>query len=205
MDEKDWEEEQPSAQQDISHKASMVEIKWNKEGERNLRRGYGKDSKRTQMRHNKSVRGLEKEVSKTYNIDALWQESRELGMISKANNQERLEQSTELQPNNCLSPIHSLSDIPHGSIPFSKDQILDNQHVQASEDLNRLLKLATEQEKHYGDRLSFHSNFYRRYLMVKQFLYIQLQTQSSSTWQAMASTVTQLFGKKMFIIGNIVR
>ncbi len=44
------------------------------------------------MRHNKSARDLEKEASKTYNIEVLWQRSRDLGMVSKANNQVGLEQ-----------------------------------------------------------------------------------------------------------------
>ena len=41
--------------------------------------------------------------------------------------------------------------------------------------------------------------------MVQQFLHTQLQTQSSSTWQAMALTVAQMFGRGMFTIRNIVR
>ena len=166
LDEKDWEEEQSSTQQDVSCISSKVEIKWNKEGERNLRGGYGKGSKSTQMRHNESARDLEKEASKTYNIEALWQRIRDLGMISKANNQVGLEQLTELQPNNSVSSVPSLSDVPLGCIPPPKQQIHDNQQVKALEDLNRLLKLVMEQEKQYGDRLSPHSNFYRRHLMV---------------------------------------
>ena len=81
--------------QDVKLKASKVEIRWNKKGEQNLRGGYGKGSKRTQIRHNKSVQDLEKEAPKKYNIEVQWQQSRDLGMISKANNQVGLEQSTE--------------------------------------------------------------------------------------------------------------
>ena len=141
LDEKDWEEEQSSTQQDVSCISSKVEIKWNKEGERNLRGGYGKGSKSTQMRHNESARDLEKEASKTYNIEALWQRIRDLGMISKANNQVGLEQLTELQPNNSVSSVPSLSNVPLGCIPSPKQHIHDNQQVKALEDLNRLLKL----------------------------------------------------------------
>lgn len=57
----------------------------NKEGEQNHRGGYGKGSKRTRMRHNKFARDLEKEASKTYNIQALWQRSQDLGMSSIQN------------------------------------------------------------------------------------------------------------------------
>lgn len=37
------------------------------------------------MRHNKFVWDLEKEASKTYNIQALWQQSWDLGMVSRVN------------------------------------------------------------------------------------------------------------------------
>lgn len=103
IDEGDWEEEQSRTEQAVSPKVSKVEIRWNKEGEQNLHGGYGKGSKRTQMRHNKSARDLEKEASKTYNIQALWQRSRDLGMVSGVNSQVGLEQSPELQPNNDVS------------------------------------------------------------------------------------------------------
>lgn len=55
LDEGDWEVEQSRTKQVVSPKASKVEIRWNKEGEHKLRSGYGKVSKRTQMRHNKSA------------------------------------------------------------------------------------------------------------------------------------------------------
>ena len=156
------EEEQSRTEQAVSPKPSKTEIRWNKEGEQSLRGGYGKGSKRTQMRHNKSARDLEKEASKIYDIQALWQRNQDLDMISKANSQVGLEQSTELQPNNSVSSIPSLSNISRGcSPPLSKQQIHKNQQVEALKDLTRLLKLVTEQEKKYGDRLSPNSNFYR--------------------------------------------
>ena len=52
------------------------------------------------------------------------------------------------------------------SPPPSQQKIHKNQQVEALEDLARLLKLVTEQEKKYGDRLSTDGNFYRRHLMV---------------------------------------
>lgn len=64
LDKKDWEEEQSNMQQDISYKASKVEIKWNKEGEQNLHKRYKKSLKRTQMRHTKSDQDLEKKLLK---------------------------------------------------------------------------------------------------------------------------------------------
>ena len=173
-------EGQSKTEQAISHKASQVELKWKKEGENNLRGGYGKGSKRTQMRHNKSARDLEKEALKTYNIQALWQQSRDLGIASRVNSPAGLEQSGESLPINSESSTLSLSQIPRGcSPPLSQQQIEKNQRVEALKDLTRLLNLVTEQEKKYQYKLSPYSNFYRRHLMVQQFLQTQLRSQPS--------------------------
>lgn len=157
------------------------------------------------MRHNKSARDFEKEASKAYNIQELWQRGRDLGMITQVSNQVGLEQPTELQPNDSVSSISSLSEIPRGcSPPLSKEQIPRNQQVEALEDLTRLLRLMTEQEKKYEDRLSPHSNFYRRHLMVQQFLQIQLRTQPSQSRRAFALTIARSFGRGIPTDRNIV-
>lgn len=70
--------EQSRTEQTVSPKASKVEIRWNREGKQNLFGGYRKGSKRILMRRNKSARELEKDASRTYNIQALWQRSRPL-------------------------------------------------------------------------------------------------------------------------------
>ena len=64
------------------------------------------------MRHQKSARELEEEVSKTYDIWALWQRSQDLGMSSTANSHVGLEQPTESVPNNSISSVYPLSEIP---------------------------------------------------------------------------------------------
>ena len=121
MDGKDSEGEQSKTEQAVSHKASQVELKLKKEGEHNLRDGYRKGSKRTQMKHNKSARDLEKEASKTYNIQVLWQQSRDLGITSRVNSLVGLEQSRELPPNNSESFTLPLSQISRGcSSPLTK-------------------------------------------------------------------------------------
>ena len=93
-DDEDLEEEQPKMEQAISPKNSKIKLRWNRKGEQNLGGGYGKGSRSTQMLHNKSARELRKEASLTYNIQALWQRSQDLGMISQANSHliERLAQ-----------------------------------------------------------------------------------------------------------------
>ena len=84
------------------------------------------------MLNNKSARELRKEASKTYNIQALWQQSQDLGMISQANSQLELEQPRELQPNNSVSSIPLLSKIPPGCLlPLSKQQFSKNNWMEA--------------------------------------------------------------------------
>ncbi len=160
VDEGDLEEEQPKMERAVSPKSSKVELKWNRKKEQTLCGGYGKGSRSTQMLHNKSARELRKEASKTYNIQALWQQSQDLGMIFQANSQVELEQPRELQPNDSVSSILLLSQIPPGCLPpLSKQHISKNNRMEGLKDLTRLLKLVTKQQKKYEKRLSPNSNF----------------------------------------------
>ena len=84
-DESNTEIEEPRTEQAVSPVVCKKEVKWNKEGEDRLRGSYGKGSRSTQMRKQRFARELEKEASKTYNIQALWQQSRDLGKISAVN------------------------------------------------------------------------------------------------------------------------
>ncbi len=206
-DESDIEIEVPRTEQTVSPVVCKKEVKWNKEGEDKLRGSYGKGSRSTQMRKQRSARKLEKEASKTYNIQALWQRSRDLGMISAVKSQDGLDQAPEsLLNNGAISAAHSLSEIPLGGSPsLSKQEIHKQQQIEALEDLTRLLKLVTEQEKKYEDRLSPHSNFYRRHLMVQQFLQTQLKTQPSQRRRVLALNVARAFGRSNPTARNIVR
>ena len=164
VDEKDLGEEQSRMEQAVSPK---VELKWNRKREQTLCGGYGKGSRSIQMLHNISARELRKEASQIYNIQGLWQQSKDLGMISQGNSQDELEQSRESQPNAGVSSISPLSQVPRGCLPPpSKQQHSKNDRIEALKDLTRLLELVTEKEKKYKGRLSPHNNFYRRHLMV---------------------------------------
>ena len=85
-----------------------------------------------------------------------------------ANSQVRPDKSSQLLPIDSVSSAFPLSDILRGGPPpVSKQETYRIQQVEVSKDLNRLLELVTEQDKKYGGRLSPHSNFYRRHLMVQ--------------------------------------
>jgi len=123
-----------------------TKLKWNKKGEDKFRGAYGNGSRSTSKREKKLTRELEKQVSQTYDIRALWQRNIEIGMASTANSQVGLGQVAESQPIDNVSPL-SLSDLPRGSASLSNQQVLKTQRTEALKDLNRLLKLVTEQEK----------------------------------------------------------
>ena len=156
-------EEHSKTEEETSPEVLKQELKWNKEGECSLRGGYGSGSRSTRKRERKSARELEKEGSKSYNIKALWQRSRELGILSAANSHDGLGQSPKSLPIDPELPASSLSDVPRGGGSIlSKHEISKNQRVLALNNLTKLLESVKAQEKKYGgNRLSPHSNYYR--------------------------------------------
>lgn len=89
--------------------------------------------------------------------------------------------------------------------PKSKREVEKEQSINALQNLTRLLELVREQEKKYEERLSPHSNFYRRHVMVQQFLQIQLKNWPSSTQRSLSLIVAESFGRGHNTARNIVR
>ena len=153
------EEEAPSQKQ-------PKEIKWNKEGEGNLRGVYGQGSVATFYRKIKAERKWEEEGYKSYNIQALWQRNCDLGLISNTNAQSEPSEALDLSS-------YPLSKVPPGcDISQFKQEVDREQRTIALKDITRLLELVTIQEEKFGERLSPHGNFYRRHMMVQQCLQI---------------------------------
>ena len=71
--------------------------------------------------------------------------------------------------------------------------------------MTRHVELVTEQENKYKERLSPHSNFYRRHVIVQQFLQIQLRTQPSQTRRNLALSIACSFGRNHTTARNIVQ
>ena len=179
----------------VSPEVLKKEIKWNKEGENKLRGVYGNGSRSSSKRQRKSARELEKEATKSYDIRALWQRNHDPGMISPSS-QVGLGQPPESQPNNGVSSPSSLSNITRGGASLlSNQETLKIQRTETLKELNKLLKLVTEQDKKYGTRLSPHSNFYRRHIMVQQFLQSQLTPQPNPRRQTLSLDVARAFGR----------
>ena len=101
------------------------------------------------------------------------------------------------------SPLSGVSR--GGTSLMSSQETLKNQRIEALKDLNKLLRLVTEQEKKYETRLSPHSNFYRRQIMVQQFLQSQLSSQPSQRRQNISRNLAQSFGRGRPTARNIVR
>lgn len=135
--------------------SKKVELVWKKRGDKNLRGGYGNGSRTTRKRQRNKNKALEKEAAKSYQIGALWERQR----VSQA------EQA--------VAATYPLSQVPRGRVSRPKQEIRMEKRKETSEAMDKLLSLVTEQEKKYGLRLSPHSNFYRRYVMVQQFLHSQ--------------------------------
>ena len=157
----------PRTKEAVSIQSYPKKISWNQGGKDKLRGNYRKESVFTLRRRKKSAQELEKKASKTYNIAALWQRSRDLGLVSNASTPERLAKSSNSGIVDAPNPMHSLSQISSGCTPTkSKQEIEKEQRINALQDLTRLFKLATEQEKKYEERLSPYSNFYWLHVMV---------------------------------------
>lgn len=88
-------------------------------------------------------------------------------MIFLANSQVELDQSPELQPIDNIFFLSSLLKVVQDGVSHLFNQeTLKSQQTEALKDLNKLLKLVIEQDKKYPTKLSLHSNYYRRHIMI---------------------------------------
>lgn len=76
--------------------------------------------------------------------------------------------------------------------------------MEALRDLTQLLNLVTEQEKKYKNKLSPHSNYYQRHVMIQQFFQTQLKTQPSRTKRDSLMTIAG-FKRGQTTMRNIVQ
>ena len=201
----DIEREESKTEEEAAPPKPPKKIHWDKKGEDNLRGFYGKGSLATLKRKKKAAKELEKEASKSYDIGALWQRNRNLGLFSQASTQSEQGEGSESCSGNSENRVYPLSQVPSGCTPLSQEESFREQRVIALKEITRLLELVIEQEKKYEKRLSPHGNFYRRHLMVQQFLQIQLRTQPSQTRRALSLSIAHSFGRGYGTQRNIVR
>ncbi len=112
---------------------------------------------------------------------------------------------SKLLSNDHLSPEYPLSDVPREDVSFFfKQQIFKNQRVEALKDLIKLLESVRAHEEKYRDRFSPHSYYYRRHIVVQQFLQAKLTTELNQTPQCFSCNVARLFDRSTFTACNIV-
>lgn len=83
-------------------------IHWDEKGENNLPGSYGKGSSATLKRKRKAAKELEMEASESYDIGALWQRNRDLGLFPQANTQPDHGEDSQLGPGNVENGLYSL-------------------------------------------------------------------------------------------------
>lgn len=113
----DYGPEESRAEKEAVLETQPKGIQWNREGGGKLRGGYGKGSRARTEREKKFANELKKEVSKIYNIMALWQRNRDLGIISEAKTQSWVAKDSESGPTPEINPLYPLSQVPSGSNP----------------------------------------------------------------------------------------
>lgn len=163
------------------------EIKWSDGAGKNLRSSYGTGSRATRTRERKRQRELDQAASKSLSIVSIFKRQRDLGISMK---------------NNEPSPITTpLSAVGRGEARGKMARRL------ALEDLERLLKLKTEQVKKYGHVLSPQGDFYRRHLMVRSFLWMQEQKDKlpKKDRRGIAGMVAASFNRRSWTGRKIVR
>lgn len=108
----------PRTEEEAVLQKSLREKHWNKRGEDNLWGFYGNSSRITLKRKRKVAKTLEKKTSK-YNISAFWQCNRDLGLISRANAQSKLNKSIKSSVDN----VYPLSQVLLGGSTSQTDQL----------------------------------------------------------------------------------
>ena len=139
---------------------SPASLKWTSGAGEYLRGSYGHGSRATKYREQKRQEKRLQEGSEHYSIKALFKRQQDLNLSLKG----VVDQTSDVIP---------LNTIDHGKLPgpFTNETA----QLEAMEDLKRLVELPTEQKRKYGNALSESRNFYRRHLLVLNFLWIQQQ------------------------------
>lgn len=139
---------------------SPASLKWTSKAGEYLRGSYGCGSRATKYREQQRQAKIQQEASKHYNIKSLFQRQHDLNLCQKV----VADQASKVIP---------LGKVDRGKLARLTEK--EEAQVKASEDLKRLIELPTEQKKKYGYILPKNQNFYRRHLLVLNFLWIQQQ------------------------------
>jgi hypothetical protein len=161
-----------------SDMGSVGMLRWTDEAEKakTLKRPYGSGSDSTEKRRRRHQRELGEAAKNTLNIADLLKRQQELGTSMSSR--------PDPPSTSVVTPLRVVSP-----------SVLANQtKASALKDLEKLLRLKTEQIRIYGRVLPPTSDFFRRHCMVKSFLYVQQQT-TGKTRREMANAVATTFNR----------
>jgi hypothetical protein len=160
----------------------LSSLKWKEgAGKSLLNRGVsqGGKSRSTQKRNRKNAQALQKAASESCSIVKLWQRQRLLGISLKSPEVEvEAEEDRELDIPDRQPDLLVVEDCASGVLdPKEEEELVKQTQIEdikdASQAIDRLLRLKTEQKKVYGRELVLHSAWRRRHLMVQSFLWLE--------------------------------
>ena len=161
-----------------SNVGSVSMLRWIDEAEKakTSKRPYGSGSRATEKRRRRHQRELGEAVENTLNIADLFKRQQELGV------------STSSRPDPPFASVVTPLRV------VSPSALANQTKASALKDLEKLLRLKTEQIRKYGRVLPPGSDYFRRHYLVKSFLYVQQQT-TGKTRREMANIVATTANK----------
>ena len=158
-------------------------LSWKEGAGKSLKRAYGSGSERTVKRQRRNQRELGKAAESCLDLASLFRRQKELGLSLE-----------ERRP-----AIMSRRQVVQ--------QRTKEQRRLALEDLEKVLRSKTRQVEVYGHRLSPDSDFYRRHLMVRNFINMQKphENLSEKIRREFAETVAGTFDRGRHTAEKIVK
>jgi len=175
----DWDETEAVSTTNHVEIASL--LSWKEGAGKSLKRPYGSGSERTAKRQRKHRRELEKAASSCLDLPSLFRRQEDLGLSSKE----------------CRPAIMTRRQAV-------QQHTKEKRHL-ALEDLEKLLHCKTRQVQVYGHCLFLGSDFYRRHLMVRNFINLQKHhgDVSGKTRRELANTVAATFDRRRHTAGKL--
>jgi len=152
----------------------VSDLRYEKGAGKHLRASWGSGSERTERRRREEAVQLKVEASKCYDIRALWDRARLVGICKDQEESGRPEGSNFFE-NEDRIPL--LEDIPRGSSP-PKRRPTRSERQNAVSDLIYLLGHKKKIKERYGDCGGLGGTYQLRHDMVLQFLHAQLRKEN---------------------------
>lgn len=174
--------------------------------EEHLRGSWGAGSERTERRKREEKRSLKEEGAKCYDIRALWERGKMLGVCKDVTGlggsmEEHLETESIFFGNSDRIPC--IEEVPRGCSPPKISQTAERKL--AGEALSYLLKHKTSVKEKYGE-LGLSGSYLLRHQMVLQFINAQLRRENANKWRReVALQIANCHGRGMHTARKLIR